>query len=89
MAKKQSTKVIKAGNSETPGTEVVAIDIPDEAVSFIVSRYISKKNVDDVPLIVGISTDDVETVLGLFIEWAGTNGYIREGVLFMGEKPAR
>lgn len=88
MAKKQNKKVIKVGNPNVVGAATVTVDIPDEAITYIVNKYVSNKSTEGVPLVIGISTDDVETVLGLFLEWAAGKGYVKEGVLFVGGQAA-
>ncbi len=80
-------KVIERGNPHLIGAGKVEVEIPDEVITYIVSRYLRRRSTDGVPLVVGISSDDVETVLALFIEWAASKGYIKDGVLFLGGTP--
>lgn len=61
--------------------EELKIEIPDEAVSYIVSRYLIRRSKDDIPITIGINTNDVEAVLQLFIDWAAENGSIEENEL--------
>jgi hypothetical protein len=86
MAKKNK-KTIQLGNPHSVNSKTVEVDIPDEAITYIVNKYIANKTVEGVPLVVGVSTDDVETVLGLFIEWAAGRGYVKDGILFVGGNP--
>lgn len=60
--------------------------IPDEAIQYIVSRYLTNRNSDGLPLTSGINPDAVESVLELFVEWAGKNGYVKDGQLVIGNK---
>lgn len=61
--------------------EELKIEIPDEAVSYIVSRYLIRRSKDDIPITIGINTNDVEAVLQLFIDWAAENGSIEKNEL--------
>ncbi len=85
MAKKK--KVIELGNKHALGSKPVTVEIPDEAITYIVSRYLSSKSVEGVPMVVGIASDDVEAVLGLFVEWAVSKKYVKDGILFIGGSP--
>jgi len=59
--------------------------VPDDAITFIVSRFLQGKNVEGgVPVVTGISTQAVEEVLRLFVLWAGDNSYIKDGILVLG-----
>lgn len=87
MAPKKKQKIIERGDPKIPNSEPVQVEIPDEAIEFIVSRYLSRRSVPGVPLVVGITTDDVETVLSLFVEWAAYKKYVKDGVLFIGGSP--
>jgi hypothetical protein len=59
--------------------------VPDEAISYIISRYLQGKNTEGgVPVVTGISTQAVREVLRLFVQWAGRNDYIKDGILTMG-----
>lgn len=62
------------------------LEIPGEAISFIVSRYLREKNTESGSLVVGIPGDAVETVLVLFFEWAKQKNMIKEDVLVLGDK---
>jgi hypothetical protein len=79
------SKASKSRKKVTGVTEEIII--PDQAVDFIVSRYLQERNKDDLPVVTGISTDTVETVLQLFLDWAGKRNYIKNGVLTLGGHP--
>lgn len=83
---KKKEKIIQRGDPHLSETQI-SLEVPDEAISFIVSRYLNKKSVEGVPLVVGISTSDVETVLALFFEWAANKNYIKDGILILGGTP--
>jgi len=85
--KAKPKKVIERGNPHLMGSEKVAVEIPDEVITYIVTRYLGRRSTEGVPLVVGISSDDVETVLALFIEWAAQKNYIKDGVMFIGGTP--
>ena len=55
--------------------------LPDQAVSYIVSHYLEVMQQKEVPIVLGISQKTVESVLQLFIDWAGKYGYLKDGVL--------
>jgi hypothetical protein len=59
----------------------ISLSIPDDAITFIVSHYIRRKASDGSPIVVGISSDTVEGVLGLFFDWAASKDYIKDGKL--------
>lgn len=65
--------------------EAQEIIIPDEAISYIMGRYLQGKNIDgSAPIIVGIPTTVVEDILQLFIDWANSNGYVKNGIMTIG-----
>lgn len=66
------------------GQEATDVIIPDEALEYITRHYLEKHSTEGVPAVLGISSTTVEHVLGLFIEWAGAHGYVRNGVLMIG-----
>jgi len=55
--------------------------VPDEALDYIIRNYLYQKQVSGVPVTLGISHSDVETVLQLFVSWASMKGYVSEGVM--------
>ena len=67
--------------------KVEQVEIPDEAVDYIASGYLRRKSSEGVSLVVGISTDDIEIVLSLLVEWAAYKKYVKDGVLFIGGSP--
>ncbi len=83
---KQKKRTIEVGKPGKP-EDKVSIEIPDEAVNFIVQRYLSQRSVEGLPIVRGISTDDVEAVLGMFLEWAASRNYIKDGILILGGSP--
>jgi len=68
-------------------TDNVPIEVPIDAVNYIVSRYLGRKSTGNLPMVVGIPSDAVESVLGLFLEWAAANNYVKDGVLTLGGTP--
>lgn len=82
MAAKKKSKVIDFSSNQN--TQKTSVEVPDQAVDYIVQKFLIRKSTEGVPLVVGISTDVVETVLGLFLEWAAQNNYIKDGVFFFG-----
>lgn len=74
MAKKRSKKK----EQRDPNVFV----LPDEALSFIVSKYVERRaNTSGVPVLVGIPPKTVEEVLRLFLEWANARGHLKDGTL--------
>lgn len=66
-------------------SEPKGIIVPDEAVYYVVSRYLEGKNKEGFePVVIGISTGTVESILQLFVDWAGRNGHVKDGVLTIG-----
>jgi Zn finger protein HypA/HybF involved in hydrogenase expression len=55
---------------------ITEFNVPDEAVSFIVSNYLRKKSVEAVSLTVGIPSNTVEDILLLFFQWAEKNALV-------------
>jgi len=69
--------------------EPQTIMVPDEAIYYVVSHYLQGKNKEGFePVVIGISTGTVENILQLFVDWAGRNGYVKDGVLTIGS-PAK
>ena len=83
MVKRKSKKKV-----EVPlkmGQQKVTID--DEAIYYIVNNYLQEKTkTSGLSVLVGISSETVEDVLRLFIDWAALRGYIEDGVLTIGEE---
>lgn len=59
-------------------------DVPDEAMHYIISRYLLKRHTAGVPITLGISQDAVEAVLKLFFQWAAEYNHIEDGKLVLG-----
>lgn len=60
---------------------ITELNIPDEAIIYIVTNYLNKKSVESVSLTVGIPSSTVEDVLSLFFQWANKKSLIEEGIL--------
>ncbi len=87
MPARKKQKNILPSPKNISGAQETKVEIPDEAIEYIVSRYLSRRSSEGVPLVVGISTDDVEAVLSLLVEWAAFRNYVKDGVLFIGGSP--
>lgn len=84
MAKKKDKTYIRRGGKFVP-EDAEELVIPDEALYYVVSHYLQGKNTEgSVPVVVGISTQTVEDVLRLFVDWAARNGYIKNGIMTIG-----
>ena len=57
------------------------LNIPDEAISYIVTNYLKKKSVESVSLTVGIPSNTVEDVLTLFLQWADKKSLVEDSTL--------
>lgn len=86
--KRKPPKVL--GSDNTPvipaDAKILSVEIPDEAVDYIVSRFLMKKANTGESVITGISTDTVETVLSLLVDWGAATNRVKQGVLFLGGK---
>jgi hypothetical protein len=58
-------------------------NVPGEAVSYIVTKYLTKKSVESVSLTVGIPSNTVEDILYLFFQWAENKKLMEDNVLTM------
>lgn len=78
MAKsKKSSKPVTDGKQK--------LTVPDDAIYYVVSNFLEKKTkTSGVPVLIGISTQTVEEVIGLFVDWAAANGYVRDGIMTIG-----
>lgn len=87
MAKKR-TPVLDSNNKPLvpAGSKVTTVEVPDEAIDYIVSRFLMKQAGNGESLVTGVSTDVVETVLSLLVDWAAINGQVKDGILFIGGK---
>jgi hypothetical protein len=87
MARKKKNKTFVAREGQWASDTPTELDVPDEAIYYIVSHYLQgKAAAEGVPAVIGISTQTVEDVLQLFIDWAARNNHIEDGVLTIGNK---
>ena len=56
-------------------------EVPDKALMYVVSQYMTKKSVESVSLSVGIPSDAVEDIICLFLSWAENSNYVEDNVL--------
>lgn len=84
MARKQKNKKFTADEGVWAKDKPTEVSIPDEAIYYIVGNYLQKKYTAGVPAVVGISTQTVEDVLQLLVDWSALNGYVRDGVISIG-----
>lgn len=68
-------------------SDKLSIEIPDEAINYIVSHYLTQKNTDTGAVVVGISGEATRDILNLFLKWAEQNNFVKDGILIMGGKP--
>jgi len=72
----------KAKNTPT-GEQVLTL--PDEAIYYVVSNYLERRTkTSGVSVIVGVSTETVEEILRLFVDWAALRGHVKKGTLTIG-----
>ena len=64
-------------------SSAIELYVPDDAIKYIVSKYLTKKSVESVSVTVGIPSATVEDVVFLFLQWANAEGYIEDGKLSM------
>jgi hypothetical protein len=83
MVSKKS-KRIKEYKTAAMTSNKEVVNVPDAAIYYIVNRYIESKVKDGMSVVPGISTNDVTSVLGFFVEWCASNGYIHDGKLVIG-----
>lgn len=77
---KRTTRKLNSREDVPSGYQKVVI--PDEAIYYIVSNYLQEKTkTTGVSVLVGISTEAVQEVLRLFVDWAGMRGLVKDGVL--------
>ena len=86
MARSKKTRTITAQKKQFSTDETQEVIIPDDALRYIVSHYIQEKNKGDMPVVIGISSSTVEAVLQLLVDWAAASGYVKDGVLTLGEQ---
>lgn len=83
MVKKKT--YVRRGGKFVP-EDMEELTIPDEALYYVVSHYLQGKNIEGrEPIVLGIPTQTVEDVLRLFVDWAAQNGYVKNGVMTIGE----
>lgn len=84
MAKrKKSTKFeVKNGQLVPEGSQEVMI--PDEALDYIVTHFLRESNKEGMPVVIGVSSHTVESVLQLLVDWAAASGYVRDGIMTLG-----
>lgn len=80
-----ANKNYKYRNGSLVSEDTEELLIPDEAIHYVVSNFLQGKTVKGgAPVIIGVTTSDVENVLQLFVNWADRNGYIKGGILTIG-----
>lgn len=57
------------------------LEIPDEAIKFIINNYFRRTQVAGIQISVGLSHKDVESIIEFFLRWAKENGHIEDGKL--------
>ena len=55
-----------------------AVEIPDEAVMYVINNYMIKKQIEGVPIAVGIGYEAAELVIKLFLDWAEKTGRVED-----------
>jgi hypothetical protein len=86
MARKSKTKIKKfeANEGNWAKGDAIEVSIPDEAVYYIVSNYLQNQTTPGIPVVVGISTQTVEDILQLLVDWSARSGHIKDGVINIG-----
>ena len=84
MKKKKKATQYKAVDGKFVPEHMQELTIPDAAIYYVVNRFLQGKNKEGGPIVVGISTNTVKDVLGLFIDWAAHNGYVKDGIMTVG-----
>ena len=84
MAKKN--KVITPTSNVWDTNDTSSVIVPDEVVYYIVSNYLQIKRTTGVSVVSGVSTQTVEDILQLLVNWGSESGKIKEGVLHLGEE---
>ena len=69
------------------GDEAQKVTIPDDAIYYIVNQYLMFKQGEGSQVVKGLSPEDVEAVLHIFIDWADKKGYVKNNTLIMGGTP--
>lgn len=81
---KNKSKKLESSKGSLSSSGVQEVIIPDEALTYIISNFLQEKNKGDSPVVIGVSSSTVETVLQLFIDWAAKNGYVKGGIMTIG-----
>lgn len=85
MAKRSKAKIFQpAQKGHQEATK--SVEIPDEALTYIVANFLRQKNKDGMPVVIGVSSHTVEAVLQLLVDWAMLNGYVKDGVMVLGNQ---
>lgn len=84
MPRKPKNKKFKANQGNWDRGEDIGVCIPDEAVYYIVSNYLQNRSATGVPAVIGVSTQTVEEVLQLLVDWSAKSGHINDGVISIG-----
>lgn len=84
MARKKKDKKFVADEGAWAKDKATEVSIPDDAIYYIVGNYLQKKYTAGVPVVVGISTQTVEDILQLLIDWSALNGHVQDGVISIG-----
>ena len=84
MARKKKDKKFVAEEGPWAKDVPTEVSIPDDAIYYIVGNYLQKKYTAGVPVVVGISTQTVEDVLQLLVDWSALNGHVQDGVISIG-----
>lgn len=72
-------------NKQAPSI-VEGVVIPDEAIYYIVSNFLQKRSVPGMPVVTGVSTQTVEDILQLLVDWSTKNGYVDGATITIGGK---
>lgn len=84
MAKKSKSKKFEANEGAWAKDVVTEVTIPDEAIYYIVNNYLQNRSSTGVPVVLGISTQTVEDILQLLVDWAARSGHVKDGVISIG-----
>jgi len=84
MARKPKSKKFEANEGAWAKDQVTEVSIPDEAIYYIVNNYLQNKSITGVPVVLGVSTQTVEEIFQLLVDWAARSGHIKDGVINIG-----
>jgi hypothetical protein len=85
MARKPKSKKFEANEGAWAKDQATEVTIPDEAIYYIVNNYLQNRNATGVPVVLGVSTQTVEDILQLLVDWAARTGHIKDGVISIGD----